>query len=386
MVVWLIHQLGLDHEVRCGFVVRHRYVVHLSDTEQSLHIRIVWCCRERIREEYHEIYPTLHYLGTDLLVSSKRTAVVALHLKVCPVCYHAGCSSRSTQLMLAQYVPVVLRHLEDNGYQCMDNIPPLLLAPAFTLCEKVEVDTPVALGVDSRSGALFNAEAVINAIDQSGDSHDISILFLEADTETLIDRYKETRRDHPLMKNGTSLERAIAKEREMLQPLRERANYVLSTGGLRPKELCARVDELLADGENQATLRTEIMSFGYKRGIPRESDLVFDVRFLPNPFYIKEIRAYTGLEAPVRDYVMGKEETREFLSHLYELVDYLLPLYQREGKRRLMIAIGCTGGAHRSVAISEALGAHLRALGQPVSVSHRDITLEEASWPFRREK
>ncbi len=260
----------------------------------------------------------------------------------------------------------ILRHLEDNGYQCMDNIPPLLLAPAFTLCEKVEVDTPVALGVDSRSGALFNAEAVINAIDQSGDSHDISILFLEADTETLIDRYKETRRDHPLMKNGTSLERAIAKEREMLQPLRERANYVLSTGGLRPKELCARVDELLADGENQATLRTEIMSFGYKRGIPRESDLVFDVRFLPNPFYIKEIRAYTGLEAPVRDYVLGKEETREFLSHLYELVDYLLPLYQREGKRRLMIAIGCTGGAHRSVAISEALGAHLRALGQPV--------------------
>ena len=280
----------------------------------------------------------------------------------------------------------ILRHLEDNGYQCMDNIPPLLLAPAFTLCEKVEVDTPVALGVDSRSGALFNAEAVINAIDQSGDSHDISILFLEADTETLIDRYKETRRDHPLMKNGTSLERAIAKEREMLQPLRERANYVLSTGGLRPRELCARVDELLADGENQATLRTEIMSFGYKRGIPRESDLVFDVRFLPNPFYIKEIRAYTGLEAPVRDYVMGKEETREFLSHLYELVDYLLPLYQREGKRRLMIAIGCTGGAHRSVAISEALGAHLRALGHPVSVSHRDITLEEASWPFRREK
>ena len=256
----------------------------------------------------------------------------------------------------------VLRHLEDSGYQCMDNIPPLLLAPAFTLCEKVELDTPVALGVDSRSGALFDADAVCSAIDQGGDSHEISILFLEADTETLIDRYKETRRDHPLMRGGMTLEQAIA------------------------KELCARVDDLLSGNENQRALRTEIMSFGYKRGIPRESDLVFDVRFLPNPYYIKDIRAYTGLEAPVRDYVLGKEETREFLGHLYELVDYLLPLYQREGKRRLMIAVGCTGGAHRSVAISEALGAHLRALGQTVSVTHRDIAIEEAGWPFRRAK
>jgi len=278
----------------------------------------------------------------------------------------------------------VLKHLEDSGYQCMDNLPPLLLSQAFTLCEKVELDHPVALGVDSRSGALFNAEAVIEAIDGALGSHEISILFLEADTETLIDRYKETRRDHPLMRSGKTLEHSIAKERELLQPLRERAHYVLSTSGMRAKETCSMVDELLAHGESQHVLRTEIMSFGYKRGIPRESDLVFDVRFLPNPFYIKEIRSYTGLESPIRDYVLGKEETRAFLSHLYQMVDYLIPLYQKEGKRRLMIAIGCTGGAHRSVAISEALGAHLRALGQPVNVSHRDISLEEASWPFRR--
>ena len=280
----------------------------------------------------------------------------------------------------------VLRHLEDTGYQCMDNLPPLLLTQAFTLCEKVELDHPVALGVDSRSGALFDAEAILEAIDNAAGSHDISILFLEADTETLIDRYKETRRDHPLMKRGKTLEQSIAREREMLQPLRERANYVLSTTGMRAKSACAFVDELLSQDAAQQAIRTEIMSFGYKRGIPRESDLVFDVRFLPNPFYIKEIRAYTGLEAPVRDYVIGKEETRAFLTHLYTLVDYLLPLYQREGKRRLMIAIGCTGGAHRSVAISEALGAHLRALGQTVNVTHRDIALEEASWPFRRDK
>ena len=280
----------------------------------------------------------------------------------------------------------VLRHLEDNGYQCMDNLPPLLLSQAFTLCEKVELDCPVALGVDSRSGALFNAEAVLEAIDSGIDSHDVSILFLEADAETLIDRYKETRRDHPLMKRGKTLEECIARERELLQPLRERANYVLSTAGMRAKETCAAVDALLAQEQSQHMLRTEIMSFGYKRGIPRESDLVFDVRFLPNPFYIKDIRAYTGLEAPVRDYVLGKEETRAFLAHLYAMVDYLIPLYQREGKRRLMIAIGCTGGAHRSVAISEALCAHLRALGETVNVTHRDIALEEAAWPFRRDR
>ncbi|MGN0996307.1 MAG: RNase adapter RapZ [Candidatus Ventricola sp.] len=281
----------------------------------------------------------------------------------------------------------VLKHLEDIGYQCMDNLPPLLLSQAITLCAKMELDCPVALGVDSRSGALFNAEAVLEAIDGGSDSHDISILFLDADTETLIDRYKETRRDHPLMRRGKTLEACIARERELLQPLRERAQYVLSTAGISVKALCAQVDDLIAHGSvGQQTLRTEIMSFGYKRGIPRESDLVFDVRFLPNPYYIKEIRAYTGLEAPVRDYVLGKEETRAFLTHLYALVDYLLPLYQREGKRRLMIAIGCTGGAHRSVAISEALCAHLRALGQTVNVSHRDIALEEGSWPFRRER
>lgn len=280
----------------------------------------------------------------------------------------------------------VLKHLEDIGYQCMDNMPPLLLSQVLTLCEKVELSQPVALSVDSRSGALFDTESLLEAIDSGSDSHDVSILYLDADTETLIDRYKETRRDHPLMRPGVTLESCIARERELLQPLREHAQYILSTTGMRPKEICAHVDELLQGGVSQQTLRTEIMSFGYKRGIPRESDLVFDVRFLPNPFYIKEIRAYTGLEAPVRDYVLGKEETRAFLAHLYAMVDYLLPLYQHEGKRRLMIAIGCTGGAHRSVAISEALGAHLRALGQPVSVSHRDIALEEAGWTFRRDR
>ena len=278
----------------------------------------------------------------------------------------------------------VLKHLEDIGYQCIDNLPPILLAQAFSLCETVQPDRRVALGMDSRSGALFSADAILSAIDESRDQHEVSILFLEAETETLIDRYKETRRDHPLSHDGKTLEQAIAREREMLQPLRERANYVLSTGGLSVRQLCAQVDELIEQGKNHQVIRTEIMSFGYKRGIPRESDLVFDVRFLPNPFYLRDIRAYTGLEAPIRDYVLGQEQTQVFLQKLYPLIEYLLPLYQHEGKRRLMIAIGCTGGAHRSVAIAEALCAHLRSLGQTVSVVHRDIALEEASWPFRR--
>ena len=268
----------------------------------------------------------------------------------------------------------VLRHLEDSGYQCMDNIPPLLLAPAFTLCEKVELDMPVALGVDSRSGALFDADAVCSAIDQGGDSHEISILFLEADTETLIDRYKETRRDHPLMRGGMTLEQAIAKEREMLQPLRERANYVLSTGGLRAKELCARVDDLLSGNENQRALRTEIMSFGYKRGIPRESDLVFDVRFMPNPYYVPELRYQTGMNDDVYNYVFSFPQTKEFLSKLEQMLAFLLPLYQEEGKAVLVVAVGCTGGRHRSVSIARAVTEYLNKLGYAAYENHRDIT------------
>jgi len=280
----------------------------------------------------------------------------------------------------------VIKHLEDSGFQCIDNLPPMLLSQAFTLCEKVELQKPVALGVDSRSGALFEPQALLSAMDSGvASGHDVSMLFLEADNETLISRYKETRRDHPLASAGMTLEEAIARERDMLQPLRERASYVITTSNLRTGETCARVDELILSGDLRQTLRCEIMSFGYKRGIPRESDLVFDVRFLPNPFYIKEIRAYTGLEAPIRDFVLGKTETQGFLERLYDVVDYLIPLYQKEGKRRLMVAIGCTGGAHRSVAISEALGAHLRATGQTVNVAHRDVELEKASWAYRRD-
>ena len=278
----------------------------------------------------------------------------------------------------------VLHHMEDCGYQCMDNLPPSLLPQVFPLFEHLEGAANVALGVDSRSGALFDAETVLAAVLAARESHDISILFLDADAETLINRYKETRRDHPLMRGGMSLAAAIEKERAMLQPLREQADFVLPTSGLRGSETCERVDALLSAGQHRQ-MRVEIQSFGYKRGIPRESDLVLDVRFLPNPYYIRDLRAYTGLEAPVRDFVLGKPETKEFLARLLPLIDSLLPLYEKEGKRRLMIAVGCTGGAHRSVAVSEAIYSHLRAANRPVSISHRDMATEEAGWPFRRD-
>ena len=280
------------------------------------------------------------------------------------------------------------RYLEDLGAFCVDNLPPMMMVKFMEICETTAMHCKlVALAMDVRSGEFFDAKALSRLIREARSlGHQIETLFMEASDDVLVTRYKESRRDHPLASSQVSLTEAIAMERDCLQPLREIANYVIDTSALRPKQLQKRLQTIVqTDGEN-VPMRIEVMSFGFKRGLPRQADLVYDVRFLPNPFYIKEIRSYTGLEAPVRDYVLGKEETRAFLAHLYAMVDYLIPLYQREGKRRLMIAIGCTGGAHRSVAISEALCAHLRALGQAVNVTHRDIALEEAGWPFRRDR
>ena len=277
--------------------------------------------------------------------------------------------------------------LEDMGFYIVDNMPAAMILKFAEFCAGgSQRYDKVALVYDVRTAnsptELFD---VLDVLKHSSGA--CSLLFLEAEPETIIKRYKETRRRHPLMQQADSLEKAVRTEQEMMEPLRQRADVVIDTTHLSTAQLRG---ELLrhfgSDTTEKGGMSVTITSFGFKYGLPMEADLVFDVRFLPNPYYIKDIRAYTGLEAPVRDYVLGKEETREFLGHLYELVDYLLPLYQREGKRRLMIAVGCTGGAHRSVAISEALGAHLRALGQTVSVTHRDIAIEEASWPFRRAK
>lgn len=279
-----------------------------------------------------------------------------------------------------------LKMLEDANYFCVDNLPIPLLEKFASLMPEIHGEDVqnVALGIDARSGrSLDELEAVLDRMKKAG--YEFEILFLDAEDSVLVKRYKETRRSHPLAMGGR-VDDGIRLEREKMQFLKKRADYIIDTSHLLTRELKQEIERIFVANQDFCNMMVSVLSFGFKYGIPADADLVFDVRFLPNPYYIKDIRAYTGLEAPVRDFVLGKEETREFLGHLYELVDYLLPLYQREGKRRLMIAVGCTGGAHRSVAISEALGAHLRALGQTVSVTHRDISIEEASWPFRRVK
>lgn len=208
----------------------------------------------------------------------------------------------------------------------------------------------------------------------------LETLFLEASEDVLVSRYKETRRDHPLAIGSTTLMAAIQQEKEMLMPLRETADYVIDTTVLKPRKLQQRLQELVTGSARDAALRVEVMSFGFKRGLPRQADLVFDVRFLTNPFYIEELKHHTGLEAPVRDFVMNHPTTIAFMDHVRSMLTFLLPHYREEGKHRLVIAVGCTGGAHRSVAITESVAAFLREAGYPVEASHRDLQLEQAHW------
>lgn len=277
---------------------------------------------------------------------------------------------------------VATRSLEDMGAFCVDNLPPVMMVKFMEACATSSMQSKVVvLSVDVRSGEFFDARAVAKLITEARHlGYRIETLFLDASDEVLLSRYKETRRDHPLASDRVSLTQAIAEEREMLQPLREMADYMVDTSSLRPRGLQKRMQDILsADGES-VQLHVEVMSFGFKRGLPRQADLVLDVRFLPNPFYIEGLGRHTGLDEDVRAFVMDHPVTREFMDKIQGMLDFLMPHYVEEGKHRLMIAIGCTGGAHRSVAIAEAIGAYLRAQGRRVSVNHRDIDLEQAHW------
>jgi len=277
----------------------------------------------------------------------------------------------------------VLRYLEDCGFLCVDNLPPMMIAKFLELCGQASTRIrQVALAVDIRSAEFFDANSVRTVIeDARRTGHPIETLYLDASDDVLIARYKETRRDHPLASEEISLTDAIAMEREALQPLREFATFLVDTSHMRPRQTAAAVGRLLdRDPNDMRAMRIEILSFGFKRGLPRSGDLVYDVRFLPNPFYMQEIRLFTGLEQPVRDFVLGHPATGEFLRRTFDMLGFLLPHYREEGKQRLMIAVGCTGGAHRSVAIAEELGRHLAALGLQVDVNHRDIEMEKALW------
>ncbi len=276
-----------------------------------------------------------------------------------------------------------LRFFEDNGSLCMDNLPPMMMPKLIEACENgANHFSSVVLAMDVRSGEFFDAKAVANLINETRAlGHQVETVFLEASDETLVSRYKETRRDHPLAKDGTGLMEAIAIERNMLQPLRETANYVIDTTATKAKGFQKLLAEVLrSEGGTVPPLRVEVMSFGFKRGLPRQADLVMDVRFLPNPFYIEGLCRHTGLDEDVCSFVMNHPVTEEFMKQFTAMLDFLLPGYREEGKQRLMIAIGCTGGAHRSVAIAESIGKYLREKGYPTEISHRDIQIEQARW------
>ena len=281
----------------------------------------------------------------------------------------------------------VNRYLEDMGAFCVDNLPPNMMFKMMEAFEQSTINCPlVAMAVDVRSAVFFDAKMVSDLISETRElGYTIESLYLESSDEALVSRYKETRREHPLARADVSLTEAIAKEREIMQPLRETANYIIDTTTLKPRELKDRLAEIFSGESHSNAIQVELSSFGFKRGLPRQADLVYDVRFLPNPFYIKGLGNHTGLDADVRDFVLKNPITMEFVAKLEDLLAFLLPHYQEEGKRRLSIAVGCTGGAHRSVAIAERLGEFLRAKGYQVNVSHRDLALEQAHWKSRHE-
>ncbi len=261
--------------------------------------------------------------------------------------------------------------LEDIGYFCIDNMPPQLLLKFVELYRSGETKKGIAIVCDIRSGSMFS-ELSRSLEELKAAGHNYDVLFLEASDETLIKRYKETRRVHPLSGDGRIID-GIEKERDILSDVRKKATHILDTSLLSSSQLSEQISEIYK-GENYFDgIIINVMSFGFKNGIPLDSDLVFDVRFLPNPFYIPELKNHTGLESCVSDYVMSFEQSREFLERLSDMVEYLIPHYIEEGKTRLVIGIGCTGGHHRSVTIAEALYKRLKENKHNALSTHRDI-------------
>lgn len=262
--------------------------------------------------------------------------------------------------------------LEDLGYYCVDNLPlsliPQFAEVCFAAAERYE---RVALVTDVRAGGDF--EQLFASLDSIRDMGcDYSILFLDTDTETLIHRFKETRRKHPLMKKGVGMREAIEEERKLLGGIRSRADYVVDTTRFSVAELREHLIQIFTQSDPGSLLQVTVQSFGFKYGIPTEADLVFDVRFLPNPYYEISLREHNGTEACIRDYVFQDGVADQLMEHLTGLIDFLLPRYAKEGKSSLVICIGCTGGKHRSVAIAEALTEHINAHGGNASAVHRD--------------
>lgn len=266
---------------------------------------------------------------------------------------------------------------EDLGYFCIDNLPPgliddLLAMPDFS--ESTGGARKIAVVCDARGRGFFSSmSSVLKQLESGGISY--KIVFLDASDDKLIARYKSSRRRHPLCADGATISAGIERERSLLRELKNHADYVIDTTTLLPADLREKLKDLFAGGEVKEGLSVSVYSFGFKHGAPLDADLVIDVRFLPNPFYDPEMRTMTGLDEKVRDYVLYNSETEKFLKAWKSLLDCVMPGYVAEGKQQLAIAVGCTGGQHRSVTLAEVTGDYLRTCGYRVSVAHRDLAL-----------
>ena len=270
------------------------------------------------------------------------------------------------------------RYLEDLGYFVIDNLPPVFIPKFVELAKRSGGHVgKVVLVVDTRSREFFDRFVQI-LDDMDRDDLPYEVLFMDASDACIIRRYKETRRRHP-MAPSSRISDGIAKERERLSPARAKATYIIDTSELKKVELRDKIHRIFGNSDGEQ-MSINVLSFGFKFGMPLDADMVLDVRFLPNPYYIPELRSKTGLMPEVRDYVFGYQQTVDYFARLEELLGFTLPLYFDEGKTSLVIAVGCTGGAHRSVAIAEAIAQYLRKQGLPTEVTHRDLPLEQARW------
>lgn len=267
--------------------------------------------------------------------------------------------------------------LEDLGYYCVDNLPASLIGDLVALNARAREGgqaRKLAVVCDARNGDYFGAFVEeLDRLDEKG--VDFTMLFLDADDGKLVARYKSSRRRHPMCADGSTILQGIQRERAIMGILRERADHVVDTTDMMPQQLRETIRERFSTASQRSGLAVTVYSFGFKHGAPADADIVMDVRFLPNPYYDPELRDQTGLDAPVRDFVMLRDETLDFTKRWRELLDVVMPGYVKEGKQHLAIGIGCTGGQHRSVAIAESTGDYLKSKGYRVSVAHRDLSL-----------
>lgn len=266
---------------------------------------------------------------------------------------------------------------EDIGYFCIDNLPPSLLMNLVSLAGlNTGTLRKLAVVCDLRAKEFFpELTAELAKLKEMGLSY--TMLFLDSSDEELLNRFKASRRRHPLCDNGMTIVAGIRRERQLLTECKQMADYVLDTSTERPQDMREKLRSLFTDQSAQEGLGVSVYSFGFKHGAPTDADIVIDVRFLPNPFYERELRDKTGMDEEVKDYVLGKDETKEFLKRWFSLLDFVMPGYVKEGKQYLSIAVGCTGGQHRSVVLANATGQHLSQEGYRVTTTHRDLALAE---------